>query len=81
MTFDLTNKEFSANCINAPNKDRDQYLCQKLRNALEIYTEHLPWFNDFRSSDDCDFSKFPTNEVLADTDNVSITIIVFKFSI
>ena len=73
VTFDLTIKDFSANCINEPGKMRYHYICQKLRNALGMYQEHITDFTDYIESEECDFTKFPTKEHTRDTP-VSIVI-------
>ena len=64
MTFDLNIIDVSTNCINAPGIVRYNYLCQKLRNALELYPQYLPDFDDFIISEECDFSEFLTNELV-----------------
>ena len=62
MVFDLIIKDNSYNCINAPGIERSKDVCYKLRYALEVYPDHMKTFNYLKQSEDCDFSKFPTNE-------------------
>ena len=74
MTFDLTLRDVSANCINAPGMIRSHSYCQKLRNALELYPQYLPYFKNFIVSESCNFSKFLTNDLM---ENHTLVIYIY----